>query len=165
MHRRLGLLAMTFALLSAPARADDPTGLWWAEGGAAQVRIDRCGAAFCGRVVWLRSPFDAFGCALRDAENPEPALREREVIGLELLRGLRASPAADGWDGWDGGEIYDPGSGRTYRAAARLDGPDRLQLRGYLGIHLLGRTTTWIRVDSEPVCRAEAPFESAVSVR
>ena len=53
---------------------------------------------------------------------------------------------------WRNGTVYDPTSGRTYSAEARLDGSDRLRLRGYLGIRLLGRTTTWIRVDAEPRC-------------
>jgi uncharacterized protein (DUF2147 family) len=145
--------ALTGLLLAGvPARAADPTGLWWAEGGAAQVEIDRCGEALCGRVVWLRSPFDGDGCPARDRENPDPALRSRSLIGIELLRGLRRLGDADEWTG---GEVYDPTGGRTYRAALRMDGPDRLRLRGYLGIRLLGRTTTWFRVGGERQCRED----------
>jgi uncharacterized protein (DUF2147 family) len=66
------------------------------------------------------------------------------VLGLEVLRGLRP---AEG--GWSGGTIYDPSSGRTYRCEARLDGADRLRLRGYVGVTWLGRTTRWVRVGSE----------------
>ena len=77
-------------------------------------------------------------------------MREREVVGLEILRDLRPEPGPVGR--WSGGRIYDPGSGRTYRAALSMDGPDRLRLRGYLGIRLLGRTATWIRVGSERQC-------------
>ncbi len=127
------------------ARAATPEGLWYAEGGAAQVEIASCAAGLCGRVVWLRSPFDEDGCTLRDRRNPEPALRARPVLGLEVLRGLR--PA--GGDSFSGGTIYDPASGRTYRCEARLDGNDRLLLRGYLGVPWLGRTTRWVRAGSE----------------
>ena len=150
------LLAVLLLLWPAPslASAADPTGLWWAEGGAAQVEVVRCGDALCGRVAWLRSPLDESGCLVRDRENPDPALRGRSVIGIELLRDLRRSHEES--DGWVGGKIYDPGSGRTYRAVLRMDGPDRLRLRGYLGIQLLGRTATWIRVGSEMQCRQDA---------
>jgi len=148
------------ALLAVPlvpglARASDPTGLWWAEGGFAQVEIRRCeDDALCGEVVWLRHPFDERGCELRDVENPEPGLRSRPLVGLEIVRGLEASGQEP--EEWAGGEIYDPGSGRTYSAVVEMDGPDRLRVRGYVGIRLLGRTTTWIRVGSENQCREHA---------
>src|SRR5262245_9681461 len=71
------------------SRAATPVGLWYAEGGAAQVAIEACGDELCGRVVWLRSPFDEDGCELRDRHNPDPTLRSRRIMGLEVLQGLR----------------------------------------------------------------------------
>jgi len=148
--------AILAAVVLAPtmARAHDPTGVWWADGGAAKVEIEHCGDALCGRVVWLRSPFDPNGCPLRDEQNPDPALRERDVLGLRLLAGLRRSHA-DPLE-WLDGEIYDPGAGRNYSATLRMDGPDRLKLRGYLGFRILGRTTSWVRVRGELQCNESA---------
>jgi uncharacterized protein (DUF2147 family)/peptidoglycan/LPS O-acetylase OafA/YrhL len=153
---QLPLLGLLLLLPLAPSEASalDPKGLWWAEGGFAQVEIRECGDALCGEVVWLRHPFDESGCTLRDAENPDPALRDRSLVGLEILRGLAASP--DEPDEWSGGRIYDPSSGRTYSAVVQMETPDRLRVRGYLGIRLLGRTTTWLRVGSEGQCRQPA---------
>lgn len=131
--------------IATSALAATPVGLWYAEGGAAQVVIEPCGEELCGQVVWLRSPFDDEGCELRDENNPDPVLRERKVVGLEVLQGLR--PRADGI--WGGGRIYDPATGNTYTCHLALDGDDRLRLRGYVGIPLLGRTTTWLRVGTE----------------
>lgn len=156
---RLPRLLLVVLCAANPAAAGDPTGLWWAEQGAAQVEIRECEGRLCGQVVWLRSPFDEFGCPLRDEKNPDPALRDRDVVGLELLRGLRPSPGSR--TVWIDGEVYDPGSGHSYRATLRLDGPDRLRLRGFVGIEWIGRTTTWIRVGAEGVCvdlrRGNAP--------
>jgi uncharacterized protein (DUF2147 family) len=140
------MIGLATVSLARTVFAAGPVGVWYAEGGAARVQIDPCADALCGRVVWLRSPFDENGCDQRDGRNPDPALRDRPLVGLEVLTGLQAS--GDG-GGWSGGTIYDPASGRTYRCSARLDGPDRLHLRGFIGIPLLGRTTTWIRVGSE----------------
>lgn len=140
-----GLLAFVMGAV-AHAGASTPEGLWYAEGGAATVRVESCGSALCGRVEWLRSPFDENGCVLRDAQNPEPRLRGRAIEGLEIIQGLQPSPQND--DVWSGGTIYDPTSGRTYRCRLTVDG-DRLHIRGYLGIPVLGRTTTWIRVGAE----------------
>jgi uncharacterized protein (DUF2147 family)/fucose 4-O-acetylase-like acetyltransferase len=144
----VALLALPFA--STSSRALEPTGAWWAEGGFAQVVIEPCDDALCGRVAWLRHPLDEHGCALSDAQNPEPALRARPLEGLTVLRALRPSARTPGE--WSGGEVYDPSSGRTYRAVLQMDGPDRLRVRGYLGFRLLGRTTTWVRVGTEDRC-------------
>jgi len=124
---------------------ETPIGRWYAEGGAAQVEVEPCGDALCGRVVWLRSPYDENGCVMSDRKNPDVTLRARPMIGINILSDLQ--PMADGT--WDGGTIYDPTSGRTYRCVASLDGDDRLLVRGYVGFHLLGRTTTWIRTGTE----------------
>jgi uncharacterized protein (DUF2147 family)/surface polysaccharide O-acyltransferase-like enzyme len=143
---------LLMGIVAKPASANTPTGLWYAEGGAAQVAIEPCGEQLCGRVTWLRSPFDENGCDLQDHNNPDPSLRNRRIEGMEILSGLRRGAG----DTWEGGSIYDPSSGSTYSCALGLDGPDRLRLRGYIGIRLLGRTTTWIRVGSENrMCRGE----------
>ena len=143
---------LALAVLGGPTRAwsATPIGLWYAEGGAAKVAIEPCDETLCGRVVWLRSPLDEEGCDLRDRHNPDPTLRDRKVEGLEVLRGL--TQRSDGT--WVNGRIYDPASGSTYTCQLTLDGADRARLRGYIGIPLIGRTTTWTRVGAEArVCR------------
>jgi uncharacterized protein (DUF2147 family) len=143
---------LVFAMVAtAHAEAGTPEGLWYAEEGAATVRVESCGSALCGRVERLRSPFDENGCALRDVQNEDTRLRGRAIEGLEIFHGLERSPQDE--NVWAGGTIYDPTSGRTYRCRMTLDG-DRLFLRGYFGVPLLGRTTTWIRVGAEErTCR------------
>jgi uncharacterized protein (DUF2147 family) len=121
-----------------------PLGLWYAEGGAAEVQVFPCAGEFCGKVVWLRSPLGEDGCELRDDKNPDSTLRSRAIIGLVVLTGLK--PVDDDHAAWSGGSIYDPATGHTYSCIARLEGNGRLFLRGYFGIQLLGRTTTWTRV-------------------
>ena len=129
-----------------------PIGIWYAEGGAAEVAIDPCGAELCGRVVWLRSPLDEDGCALRDRRNPDARLRGRKVVGLRILDGFALMPEGSRSDG----RIYDPGTGNTYTCRITLDGADRLRVRGYVGIPLIGRTTTWTRVGAEErLCRED----------
>ena len=143
-------IVVGLASFALPAHASSPAvtpiGVWYAEGGAAKVGIERCDEAkLCGRVLWLRSPLDEDGCALRDVHNPDPALRARQVEGLEVLRGL--TQREDGT--WADGSVYDPASGYTYRCQLALEGNDRLRLRGYVGVPLIGRTTTWTRAGTE----------------
>lgn len=143
--------------LALPATAQPPdavTGLWLTEegdkGGRARVEITREGDDFRGEIVWLEEPDfppgePRAGEPKVDLENPDPALRERPVLGLEILSGFTYE--GDGL--WSGGEIYDPANGKTYKARMKLDGAgdDTLDVRGYVGIPLFGRTTTWRRVE------------------
>ena len=60
---------------------------------------------------------------------------------MQILSGLKP----DG-DEWAGGEILDPNNGKVYKAKARLaDGGKKLEVRGFIGVSLLGRTQTWQR--------------------
>src|SRR6266852_963238 len=146
------LLAAIGLVLPARSVAATPVGHWYAEGGAAQVAIAPCGTELCGRVVWLSSPLDEDGCDLRDRHNPDPTLRSRRVMGLEVLQGLKPRPNGT----WVSGSIYDPATGNIYTCHLVLDGDDRLRLRGYVGIPLFGRTTTWTRVGAENrMCRED----------
>jgi len=76
-----------------------------------------------------------------DVNNPDPMLRSRPLIGLELFEGFRY----DGDGEWSGGTIYDPNNGKTYRCKLKLVGPDTLKVRGFIGISLIGRSETWTR--------------------
>jgi uncharacterized protein (DUF2147 family) len=121
-------------LFPSKAFAASPVGLWYAEGGAAQVLVFPCSDARCGKVVWLRSPLGENGCDVRDDKNPDSTLRGRPIVGLVLLTGLK--PVFADHVEWTGGSIYDPGTGHTYSCKARLEGDDKLFLRGYFGIQL-----------------------------
>lgn len=141
------IVAALFDGLGTNVFAASPVGLWYAEGGAAEVEIRPCSDGLCGKVVWLRSPIGDDGCELRDKKNPDASSRARSIVGMEILHGLTQIEGDQ--TEWANGTIYDPTGGRTYSCAARMEGDDRLFLRGYVGIQLLGRTTTWTRVGSE----------------
>ena len=130
-------------LLAGPAAADEVFGRWLVESGEAVVEIAPCGDRACGRLVWLQSPYAADGSPKRDANNPDPGVRMRPLCGLELITGLE--PAGDG--AWEGGRIYSARDGRTYGVEIAPQGDDRLSVRGYVGISLLGGSQTWVRED------------------
>lgn len=66
---------------------------------------------------------------------------DQPIEGMTILWGLEK----DG-DEWEDGKILDPSNGKTYSAKMELDGQDRLEVRGYMGVSLFGRTQTWQRV-------------------
>lgn len=149
-----------FLLIAAgagPASALDDTtlaGTWLVEDRDATVMIYPCGAKFCGRITWLRESLFAAddepalrGKPKTDRNNPDATRQSTPILGMQVLWGLKPDGAA-----WSGGHLYDPESGRTYRCSARLVSAGRLQLRGYVGISLFGRSTIWTRSSTSTNC-------------
>ena len=115
-------------------------GTWYNEEKTSGIEIFRCTDAYCGRIVWLKNPLDAQGKEKVDSKNPNETLRDRELMGLQILSGFRYA----GDEIWEAGKIYDPKNGKTYSCKMRLDG-ENLKIRGFIGISLFGRTTIWLR--------------------
>ena len=120
-----------------------PAGLWRtvddATGKAkALVRVIDADGVMSGRIEHLFDPdpkWDGRCDRCRDHRKDQP------VLGLTILTNVRK----DG-DSYKGGEILDPENGNVYRCILRLiDGGDRLEVRGYIGIALFGRTQFWVR--------------------
>ena len=135
------LFVAAFMGLSTTALAD-VIGVWLNQSGDAHVEIVPCGDKMCGRIIWLEEPFDEDGNEKLDKNNPDQALRPRKILGLQILSGF----THEGDGKWKNGRIYSPKEGKTYKCTMALDGPDRLKIRGYVGISLFGKTEIWIRV-------------------
>ena len=69
------------------------------------------------------------------------ALKNKPIQGMVILYDLKKSG-----NEWTGGKILDPNSGKEYKATVKLNGKDKLDVRGYVGISLVGRTQTWVKV-------------------
>lgn len=134
-------VGMIIMLASFTTYAQDVTGKWKLEDGSAIVEVYKQGDAFNGRIVWLQNPTEADGTPAKDENNPDAKLRSRQLIGLNMLSGLKK----DGGE-YSGGSIYDPGNGKTYNCSMKVEG-DVLKVRCSLDKRgLLGRTMDWFRV-------------------
>ncbi len=135
-------LALAMTLASGAAAATDPAfGYWLVENRRAIIEVHPCGSMACGRIVWLADPFDANGDPKTDVNNPDPLMRHRTLCGLPLIQGLEVDdPGA-----WADGEIYNSRDGRNYSVRISRGGDDRLEVRGFLGISLLGKSQFWTR--------------------
>jgi len=136
-------------LHAAAYTADSIVGLWEVEEGDGHIAIFRCGEKFCGSIAWLREPVYPSddkgkmpGKPLVDRENPKKELRVRPLIGLRIMEGYTFRNN----NLWDEGRIYNTDNGKTYSSRIALQSRDRLELRGYVGIPLLGGSTVWKRV-------------------
>ncbi len=143
------LLEIFFLAFSFPLYAGDlssPVGKWMTiddksgkPGGI--IRIEQVDGHYKG---WIEKIFPD------PDENPNPKCvycegerKNQPVVGLNFMWGLTREG-----DEFSGGEILDPRSGKIYRARMKLeDGGKKLNVRGFIGFSLLGRSQVWNRVE------------------
>ena len=141
------LLLMVVAMfISLPifAQADAILGIWLTEEGTSQIEITKASnGQYVGKIVWLDEPLDENGRPKMDKENPKDNLKNQRLLGLQILKGFSYNSSDKEWSG---GTIYDPDNGKTYTAFMKLDGNNKLVLRGYvMGMRMLGRNSVWTR--------------------
>jgi uncharacterized protein (DUF2147 family) len=137
-----GFLMVFAATAFAQTEADAIVGVWESGNGKARIKIDKANDKFHGRIVWLREPNDEAGKPKLDKNNPEEALRSKPLLGYSMLKGF----SYQGEKKWEEGTIYDPESGSTYSCTITMTDENTLDVRGYIGVSLFGRTDVWKRV-------------------
>lgn len=72
--------------------------------------------------------------------------KDKPVVGMAILKGIKQDSDDKGL--WGGGEILDPNNGKTYKARLKpIEGGKKLEMRGYVGAPMFGRTQTWVRAE------------------
>jgi uncharacterized protein (DUF2147 family) len=147
MKRIVPFVVLAAALGSSLANAN-PTGRWQTidektDQATGIVEITEQDGRLYGRIVEILDPKakpDAT-CGLCTDER-----RNAPIVGLTIIRNVEARDSRTG--PWDGGDILDPNDGKVYSVRLKLaDGGRKLEVRGYLGTPLLGRTQVWHRVE------------------
>jgi uncharacterized protein (DUF2147 family) len=137
-------------LLTAAAGAalaqDTPAGLWKTIDDETKtekslVRITDGGGVLTGKVEKILSDKADAKCVECTDER-----KDKPVLGMTILRGIKPDAGEKG--AWVGGDILDPNNGKIYKVLLKLvDGGKKLDVRGYIGMPMLGRTQTWHRVE------------------
>jgi uncharacterized protein (DUF2147 family) len=122
--------------------ADACLGTWLTGSKKGHVQIYKQGDKYFGKIIWLKEPNDVGGKPKLDVKNPDDKLKSRPIMGLVNLNNFKY----DGDNVWENGKIYDPENGKEYSCKMTLNNANQLSVRGYIGISLIGRTDTWIRV-------------------
>lgn len=134
-----------FALACAGAFAQSPAGLWKTIDDKtgkerALVRITESGGVFTGKIEKLLAP-DAKPDAKCD--QCTDARKDQPVVGMTILRNVKKNE-----DLYDGGDILDANNGKVYRVRIKLAADNKqLDVRGYIGTPMLGRSQTWQRAE------------------
>ena len=115
-------------------------GTWYNAEKTARVQFYEQNGKLFGKIVWLKEPVRN-GQERTDENNPNKELAKKPLMGLVFLKGFEK----DGENAWDGGTIYDPKNGKTYSSNMKLVNPNKLDVRGYIGVSIIGRTSVFIR--------------------
>ncbi len=134
------------ALVASPAAfaQTSPVGLWKSiddetKQAKALIRISEAAGSFSGKIEKLLNPSkpDPKCEACTDERKDQP------IQGMTILTGLK--PAGEAGE-WHDGQILDPNNGKIYKAKMKMaDGGKKLEVRGFIGVSLFGRTQTWLR--------------------
>ncbi len=130
---------------AAGSPAASPTGLWKSiddetKQPKALIRIERRGDAYTGRIEKLLNPSEPDPKCTKCTDER----KDQPIQGMTILTGLKAS--GDDPGEWGDGHILDPNNGKVYRAKMKLaEGGRKLEVRGFVGVSLFGRTQTWLR--------------------
>ena len=142
---------MSILSAAAPCHAadgDDILGVWNNAEKDAKIEIFKCEMKYCGKIIFAKEPnYPAGskegtpGSPRLDKNNPDAAKRSRPIIGLQIVNNFIFA----GDSVWKNGTVYDPKNGKAYRGKMTLVSPNKLALRGFVGIPLFGRSTTWTK--------------------
>jgi uncharacterized protein (DUF2147 family) len=136
------IAAVLLGLSLGTGLAADPMGTWHTEEGKAVVRIAACGPALCGTIVSLKEVNDPdTGKPKTDKNNADSSLRNRPMIGVQIVLGMKPSGTANKWSG----QVYNAEDGKTYSGSLTLQDANTIKLEGCILGGLVCKAATWTR--------------------
>lgn len=139
------LLFLGVSKVSLANNPDAIIGYWKTSEGNGIIQIYKQGDKYYGKIVVLKEPNDPKTGKLKlDVKNDNKQLQTRPILGLVNLRDFKFIKQ----NLWKEGNIYDPKTGNDYSCKVTMIDSNTIEVRGYMGISLLGRTDTWKRQNS-----------------
>lgn len=144
--RTIGLMSVCLLFLASTAWAQSPIGIWKTIDDETNkpkslVEIFEKDGKLHGKVIKLfRGPDEDPDPVCDKCDEDDPRYNKK-VIGMEILKGLEKDSDTE----WEDGKILDPKNGSVYSCYIELVEPNKLKLRGFIGVSLLGRTQYWHR--------------------
>ncbi len=124
---------------------DKIIGTWMVPEKDAKVEIYKCGDKYCGKISWLEKENNDDGTARKDINNEDESLRDRTILGLNIMEGFEYN--ADDKE-WVNGTIYNSRDGKTYSGYLMIQEDGTIYMKGYIfGMRWLGKSNIWTRVD------------------
>jgi uncharacterized protein (DUF2147 family) len=109
---------------------------------------------FKAKIVWFNAGSEQKMQQWRDSNNPNPKLRSRKIIGMNVLDNLQYQSSTNSYEN---GEVYDAMHGHQWNASAWINKQGQLDVRGYWHFKFLGKTMTFNRVQTDARLNEKAP--------
>jgi uncharacterized protein (DUF2147 family) len=120
-------------------------GKWMSSEKNLLVQVFKEKDVFKGKIIWFKNVDESKAMdEWADKHNPNPALRDRKLIGMNILNDMIYKPKSNSWEN---GKIYDAKTGHEWDASAHIDNNGELKVTGYWHFKLIGRTMTFTRVN------------------
>lgn len=123
----------------AQSNKSDILGTWYNDEKTAKIKVYEKQGEYYGDIIWI--DLNKAETSL-DEKNPDSEKRNQPLVGLTILKDFIYDDGE-----YEDGTIYDPKNGKTYSCHMKLENKDKLYVRGYIGISLIGRTTYWTRAN------------------
>jgi uncharacterized protein (DUF2147 family) len=137
------LIIVSIGRTASAQNSDRICGKWMSSEKNLTVEVYRTGDHFKAKIIWFKDDPSLPMEEWRDKNNPNPSLRSRKILGMEVLSDLKYD--SDG-NSWEDGIVYDAKHGRDWNASAYIDVQGLLRVRGYWHFKLFGRTMTFKRL-------------------
>jgi len=119
-------------------------GEWWTPGNDGRITFFKNGTTYSGKVSWIKKNIDPeTGKPILDKHNPDPSLRSRPVQNLVLFYNFEYSSSKEKYID---GKLYDSNTGNTYSCWIKLIDKNVLELHGFVGFSLIGKSVYFTRV-------------------
>ncbi len=136
------MLLLSLPTITYANNPDAILGFWKTGEGNAVVQIYKQGDKYFGKIATIKEPNDpTTGKPKLDIKNNNKQLQTRPLLGLVNLRDFKFIKQ----NSWKEGNIYDPKTGNDYSCKITMIDNNTIEVRGYMGISLIGRTDTWKR--------------------
>ena len=126
------------------AAADEICGKWQNEDKNLVVQIYRENLEYKAKIVWFdngEGPQAMYN--FTDKYNPNPALRSRKILGMNVLESLNYDARNHSWED---GTIYDASSGKQWSSSAKITKDGNLKVKGYWKFKFIGKTISFKRI-------------------
>lgn len=149
MKKMWGILGVTLLLSQGTAYGSGLTGLWLSKKQDVAVRITSCNHnidQLCGHIAWVA---------------PDEFARKPNLCGTQVLWGGKLQ--GDDLAAWEGATLYQADDEKYYNAKLWLEDKDKLSLRGYLGVPMIGKTKILTRIDESHYSTCDQPMSAATA--
>lgn len=131
------ILLTIFSFLSnAQTKANSIVGKYMVPSKDGAIQISENNGKYTGKIILNKD------ASKLDMNNPDAEKQQRKVLGLNILNDF----TFDGDDTWENGTIYDPKNGKTYSSKITQNENGDLNIRGFIGFSIIGRTETFVKI-------------------